>query len=144
MRCIIKAMKSNDVSGWWRVFTYSVEACPICFLCNPNYVLNVFTFMTPILVFRYTCTPHLCTCLNFCLVGSLMQRNCIQKVLDSDSGGFTNYFKLPNSLLSLPSPDKDNLSSWSVLSLGILLSYFRLYEVVKFSTCRMIQSGGST
>ena len=73
-----------------------------------------------------------------------MQRNCIQKVLDSDSGGFTNYFELPNSLLSLPSPDKDNLSSWSVLSLGILLSYFRLYEVVKFSTCRMIQSGGST
>lgn len=68
----------------------------------------------------------MCTCLIFCLVGSLIPRNCIQKVLDSDSGGITSYSKLPNSLLSLPSQDTDNLSSWSVLSLGRLLSYFRL------------------
>jgi hypothetical protein len=88
--------------------------------------LNVLTFMTPIFVFRYTYTPRLCTCLMFYLVGSHIQHNCIQKVLDSDSGGITNYSKLPNSMLSLPSPDKDNLSLWSVLSLGRLLSYFRL------------------
>jgi hypothetical protein len=66
--------------------------------------------MLHILVFLYTYAPCLCTCLIFCLVGSCVPTsNCIQKVLDSDSGGITNYSKLRNSLLSLTSPVKDNL-----------------------------------
>jgi hypothetical protein len=65
------------------------------------------------LIFCYMYTPHLCTCLIFCLVGSRIPGNCIQKALDLDSGGNTDS-KLPNSLLPLPSPDRDNLSSWSV------------------------------
>jgi hypothetical protein len=83
--------------------------------------------MLRMLVFLCTYAPFLCTCRIFCLVGSCIPTtNCIQKVLDSDSGGINNYSKLPNSLLSLASPVKDKLSSWSVLRFGRLLSYFWL------------------